>query len=86
MFENKNNIKNPFAEKCENCTTDMWEYLQNKQSPLHFLFGLSHSIILLIISYLQSPIAKPRTTRNWTNNLPINLNIIIIIIKGKKAI
>ena len=34
MFENKNNIKNPFAEKCENCTTDMWEYLQNKQKEV----------------------------------------------------
>ena len=31
MFKNINNIKNPFAEKCENCTTNMWEYLQNKE-------------------------------------------------------
>lgn len=38
MFQNKdefikqnlNDKKNPFAEKCENCTTNMWEYLKNK--------------------------------------------------------
>jgi len=31
MFEKKDNIKNPFEEKCENCTTNMWEYLKTKQ-------------------------------------------------------
>ena len=35
MLKNTKIIKNPFAEKCENCTTDMWEYLKNKHEKSH---------------------------------------------------
>ena len=30
-----NNKDNPFAQKCENCTTDMWQYLKEKTEELN---------------------------------------------------
>ena len=33
-FIKQNSKNNPFAQKCENCTTDMWEYIKQKAEEL----------------------------------------------------